>query len=270
MISLDWKERLKKDTKDFAERKLPANDFDIDIIYNAYPQRIDNKIPHAVITLVGKTLGAIIYKKADKYFSFYDYLLKEKGENGNMIFAYVMARAIRKNPDNFLNYIENILLTTEDQKFCNLLLDKAIFPMIKKDPLKHLDLMANWIKKDNEHLTLSLQKMIIKLIGFQPKLVKPIFQKLETSWLYATPNMVKLNTNFLKAVYKIKPRFYNSIYENYKTTRNPVFAEILCGAICGYNKLLKESVDNWAMSGNIKLKKIGIHGQKILKKKGKN
>jgi hypothetical protein len=112
--------------------------------------------------------------------------------------------------------------------------------------------------------------MIIKLIGFQPKLVKPIFQKLETSWLYATPNMIKLNTNFLKAIYKVKPRFYNSIYENYKTTRNPVFAEILCGAICGYNKLLKETVDNWAMSGNIKLKKIGIHGQKILKKKGKN
>ena len=51
MISLDWKERLKKDTIDFAERKLPAHDYDIDIIYNAYPQRIDNKIPHGLFRL---------------------------------------------------------------------------------------------------------------------------------------------------------------------------------------------------------------------------
>ena len=58
MISLDWKERIIKDTTDFFERKLPRGDFDIDIVYNAYPQRIYNKVPQAVITLVGKTLAA--------------------------------------------------------------------------------------------------------------------------------------------------------------------------------------------------------------------
>ena len=71
MISLDWQERLKMDTQDFIERKLPKGNYDIDIVYNAYPQRIDGNIPHAVITLVGKTIAAKIYKDADKYFDFY-------------------------------------------------------------------------------------------------------------------------------------------------------------------------------------------------------
>ena len=74
MISLDWKERLKKDTIDFYERKLPQKDYDIDIIYNAYPERIDNKIPQAVITFVGKNLAAKLAKNADKYYDFFDYL----------------------------------------------------------------------------------------------------------------------------------------------------------------------------------------------------
>ncbi|MCK4695739.1 MAG: hypothetical protein KAT74_08245, partial [Candidatus Cloacimonetes bacterium] len=92
MISLDWKERLIKDTIDFFERKLTQGDYDIDIVYNAYPQRIDNKIPHAVITLVGKTLARKIFKTADQYFEFYKYLIENKGENGIIIFAYIMAR----------------------------------------------------------------------------------------------------------------------------------------------------------------------------------
>lgn len=130
--------------------------------------------------------------------------------------------------------------------------------------------MANWVKKDNDILTLSLQKMLVKLIAFNPELIKPIFSKLETSWLYATQNMIKLNTNFLKATYKIDPEFYFSVYENYKNTRNPVFADILCNAICCCNDTLQQTCDHWAMSGNIKLKKIGIHGQKVLKKKLNN
>ncbi len=267
MISLDWKERLINDTVDFIERKLPAGDYDIDIIYNAYPQRIDNNIPHAVITLVGKTFGSKLIRKYDKFLPFYDYLIHEKGENGRMIFAYIMARAIRRKPELFIPYIEKFLFTTQDQKSCNLVIDKTIFPLLKKKPHDYIDLVANWVKKDNDHLSLSLQKMLVKLIAFDPTLIKPIFSKLETSWLYATPTMIKLNTNFLKAVYKIDPDFYFSVYENYKSTRNPIFADILCNAICCYNDSVKNTCDHWAMSGNIKMKKIGQHGQKILKKK---
>ena len=266
MISLDWKERLKKDTIDFVESKLQHKYYDIDVVYNAYPLRIDNKVPHAVITLVGKTLGSKIHKDAEKYFDFYEYLLKEKGENGRIIFAYIMARAVRKKPDIFIEYLESFLFTTDDQKTCNLVIDKAIFPFIKKHPIENLDLLIRWIKKDSKILTQSIQKLLVKLIHFDPKLINPIFHKLEISWLYATPNMIKLNTNFLKAVYNINSNFYISVYKNYASTRNPIFADILCGAICINNKNMKEIVDNWAMSGNIKLKKIGLHGQKVLKK----
>lgn len=267
MISLDWKERLKKDTVDFFERKLPTGDYDIDIIYNAYPQRIDNNIPHAVITLVGKTIASKLNKNPEKYLPFYDYLYKQKGENGKMIFAYIMARVIKKKPEILIPYLEQKLSRISDQKSCNFIIDKTLFPLLKKEPLKYLDLLLNWIKKDNRILVSSLQKMLLKLIAFDPSLIKPIFQKLEISWLHATPSMIKLNANFLKAIFKIDPDFYLSIYANYKNTRNPVFAEILCNALCVNTPLTQEICDHWAMSGNIKLKKIGIHSQKILKKK---
>ena len=267
MISLDWQERLKMDTQDFVKRKLPKGKYDIDIVYNAYPQRIDGNIPNAVITLVGKTLGAKLYKTADQYFDFYDYILKKKGEHGGMIFAYIMARAIKKQPVLFLNYIEDFFFKTHDQKTCNLVMDKAIYPLLKKDTLEHIDLIINWIKKDNKLLEESIIKLLNKLIGQDTTLIKPIFKKLENSWLYATPNIIKLNSKFLKAVYTKDKKFYLSVYQNYHLTRNPIFAEILCEAICCYDKNIQEICDTWARSGNIRVKKIGLHGQKLLKGK---
>jgi len=175
MISLDWKERLVKDTIDFLERKLSEGDFDIDIVYNAYPQRIDNKIPQAVITLVGKTLASKLAKTADRYFDFYDYLINNKGENGIIIFAYIMARAIRKNTDLFMPYLEKKLLNSSEQKHCNLIVDKALYPLIKKNPLKYLDLLSKWIKNDNPYLSLSVQKLLVKLIHNDSELVKHVY-----------------------------------------------------------------------------------------------
>ncbi|MCF7857808.1 MAG: hypothetical protein K9N07_00585 [Candidatus Cloacimonetes bacterium] len=270
MISLDWQKRLKKDTQDFVERKLPDGDYDIDIVYNAYPQRIDGNIPNAVITLVAKTLAAKIYKDADKHFDFYDYILKNKGEHGSMIFSYIMARAIKKQPVLFLNYLEEILFKTDDQKLSNLVIDKAIYPLLKKNTLEHIDLIINWIKKDNEMLEVSIFKLLRKLISSDTNLIKPIFNKLESSWLYATPNIIKLNSKFLKAIYKKDPDFYLKVFQNYKNTRNPIFTEILCEAICCYDKSIQKICDNWSHSGNINVKKMGLHGQKLLlRNKGK-
>jgi len=270
MISLDWQERLKMDTKDFVENKLPHNNYDIDIVYNAYPQRIDGNIPNAVITLVGKTLAAQIYKNAAKYFDFYDYILKNKGEHGGMIFAYIMARAIKKQPVLFLNYLEDFFFNTDDQKTSNLVMNKAIYPLLKKNALDHLDLILNWVKKDNKMLEESIFKLLRKLIGFDKSLIEPIFKKLELSWMYATPNIIKLNSKFLKAIYKKDKKFYLKVYDSYKNTRNPIFAEILCEGICCYNDNIKTICDNWSHSGNVRVKKIGLHGQKLLKnKKGK-
>ncbi len=266
MISLDWKERLIKDTEDFYSRKLADGDYDIDIVYNAYPQRIDNKIPLAVITLVGKTLAGKLTKTADQYFEFYDYLIKHKGEHGIIIFSYIMARAVKKKPEVFLKYLEKILLSRTEQKNCNLIVDKSILPLVKKDPVKYLDLLANWLKKDNPYLSVSIQKLLIKLIHNDPELIKPIFTKLELSWLYATPTMIKVNYHIIKEIYKFDKEYYFKIYANYQNTRNPVFAEILSDAICATSPAIEKMVELWSRSGNINLKKIGLHSRKILKK----
>ena len=266
MISLDWVERIKKDTIDFYDRKLPKKDYDIDIVYNAYPMRIDNKIPHAVITLVAKTLASKMAKTADQYLDFYDYILDNKGENGKIIFANIMAKAVKKKPNFFLTYLEKILINLHDQRECNLIIDKAIFPLAKKDPDKYLDLLVKWVKTDNSELIQSIQKILIKLIHLQPILAKAIYQKLETSWLYATPNMVKLNARLIKEVYKYDRKLYFEIFLSYKNTRNPVFADILCKSICCYDKKIEEITENWTHSGNIKLKKIGISANKMVKK----
>ena len=267
MISLDWKERLKKDTCDFFERKLPAKEYDIDIIYNAYPERIDNKIPQAVITFVAKTIAQRLAKEPEKYLEFYDYILEHKGEQGKIIFAYIMARAIKKKPEIFLSYLEEILFKIEDQKECNLVIDKAIFPLFKKDVRAHLDRIMRWIKKDNPFLNLSLQKMIIKLINADPQLARQIFKKLENTWLYASPNMIKLNIAVLKAIYKIDSDLYHEIFSHYQVTRNPIYADILCNSILCCDEVTQQMVEKWCKSGNVKLKKLGQHGKKLLKRR---
>ncbi len=269
MISLDWKMRIKKDTTDFYEKKLPRGDYDIEIIYNAYPERIDGHVPHAIITLVGKTLASKIHKNAEKYFDFFNYLFEKKGENGRIIFAYVIARSTKTYPDIFIPYLENILTHTDDHKASHIIVDKAIYPLLKKDPEKYLDLVVNWLKINNEILTESLDNVLKKLIKSNPELIKDLFGKLENLWLYATPQIVKLNVHFLKKIYKVDSDFYHKVYEHYQFTRNPIFADILCGAIECYSETMQTIVDNWVRSGNIKLKKIGKHGQKILNRKKK-
>jgi hypothetical protein len=267
MISLDWKERLKKDTLDFYQRKLPQKDYDIDIVYNAYPERIDNKIPQAVITLVGKTLASKLAKNADQYVEFYDYILKHKGEYGYIMFAYLMAKAVKKNPDFFLPYLKKVLLGFQEQKALNFVIDKSLYPLLKKDALTYLDTLMDWIKEDNELMNNALQKLLVKIIKYDNSYIEPIFRELENNWLYATDSMKKLNIHFLKNVFKINPDFYLQVYQNYQNTRNPVFSEILVGAICCKAKVIDEMLANWSGSGNVKLKKLGQHGQKLIKHK---
>ena len=267
MIPLDWKKKKKKDTIDFYENKLPKGDYDIEIVYNIYPERINNKIPKAVITFVSKTLAKKIVKDSEKYFDFYDYLLKEKGENGYTIFAYIMQKAVKKEPKKFLQYIKKILFELDNQKEANLIMDKAIYPLFKKKPQKYLPQIMEWLKKGNKYLINSIKKLLVKTIRYHDKeIAKKIFNKLESTWLYASEDMVKLNIAVLKAIFKIDKKFYLSIYSNYHKTHNPIFAEILEGGIKCYHKDIEAMANSWTKSGNVKLKKIGKHAQRKLKK----
>ena len=266
MISLDWKERLKKDSIDFYERKLPEKDYDIDIVYNAYPQRIDNKIPQAVLNLVAKTIATKIAANADKYFDFFDYIDTKKGENGKIIFVNLIAVACKKKPELIFPYLEKKLSKINNQKEANHLMDKAIFPLVKDDPDTYLPKVLNWLKQTNPILIIALEHLFIKLIKYDKSLIKKIFTKLESSWFSPTHELILLNYRFLKQVYKLDKDFYLNVYYGYQNTRNPDFANILCEAIVCYDPIIEEMVNNGWKSRNIKLKRVGLHGQKVIKK----
>lgn len=265
-ISLDWKERLKNDTIDFYENKIPQKYYDIDVLYNIYPERIDNKVPQIVITYVAKILASKMAKNADRYFDFYDYIIANKGDYGFTVFSYIMGKAIKKNPDAYIDYIRETLTKSDHQKNCNLLLDKAVRPLLESNPDKYLYSVLNWINSANDIMMEGLTKLIIKFASKKPDYIKPIFKKLETTWLYASPEVIKFNISFLKAIYDLDKKFYISVYQNYKLTRNLIFAEILSNSIKIYHPEIEELAQNWANSGNIKLKRIGQLTLKHLKK----
>ena len=56
MLTIDWKERLNMDTADFLKNKLPKGDYDFEIIFIAYPERVNGKIPAEVISQVANNI----------------------------------------------------------------------------------------------------------------------------------------------------------------------------------------------------------------------
>ncbi len=267
MISLDWKYRLKEDTEDFFKRKLSNGDFDIEIIYNAYPERIDGKIPKEVITFVAKTLAGKIARKPEQYIDFFNYLWKDKGESGRIALCYILARAVKKQPDTFLEFTGKLVEKTRNEQDVNLLLDKTLFPLLKEQPEKFLDRAIRWLKFDNPVTHKAVVKLLIKLCKQDEELISLIFKRLESLWLYADAEMVKANSQFLKAIYKLNPDFYIDVYRHYTHTRNPVFVEILSGAIVEYDPVIEEAVSLWVKSGNARLKKAAVAAERIIKRK---
>ncbi|MCF7918418.1 MAG: hypothetical protein K9N06_00710 [Candidatus Cloacimonetes bacterium] len=267
MISLDWKERLCRDTEDFYRTKLPEKFYDIEIIYNAYPLRINNNIPGEVITYVGKQIASRIAHNPADYIDFYDYIFSHKGENGKVIFALIISRALQNEPGIFFPYLEKKLFQLKDVKLAIMIVDKAISPLVRKDPAKYQKIIIKWAKKDHPSLTLCMQKLLVKIMQTHPENIPEIFQHLEAGWMQADEPMIKLNIAVLRAIFKIDPDFYYGIFNHYKHSREPVFAEILTGALLGYHPDIEEAVNYWAHSGNVHLKKFGLLGQKFVKKK---
>jgi len=267
MISMDWKERLRKDSDDFFKNKIPEGFYDIEIVYNAYPLRVNNKIPNEVIAFVGKQIASKVADKPEEYIEFYNYIFDHKGETGKTIFAYIMCRALQKSPDIFFPYLEKKLFVLKDVKLATLIVDKAISPLVRKDPIRYQNIIINWAKNDHPSLTISMQRIITRIMQTHPENISEIFHHLESGWLNAGEPMIKLNIAVLKSIYKIKPDFYFEIYSHYQNTREPIFAEILTGAIMDYHPDIETAVNHWSQSGNIRLKKYGIHALKVIKKK---
>jgi len=165
MISLDWKDRIEIDTIDFVERKLPKNDYDIDIIYNAYPERIDGKIPKEIISFTAKIIASKISKNIDKYMEFYKYLWDKKGENGRIIAVYIVAKGITKKKPVFIDFTKEILFSADNIHDTSLVLDKIVYPILKKDYSHNIDKIFEWLKDGKEPVKLGIAKLLITLCG---------------------------------------------------------------------------------------------------------
>lgn len=267
MISLDWKERLVLDSQDYMKRKLPAGDYDFDIIYNAYPERVDNKIPRDVIVLVATTLSSKMTKNYEQYKPFLEYIWEKKGENGKLAFACIISKFLKKSPEEYLEYIKPYLFKSQSATDIHILLEKAVYPLLKKSGAQYFDIFIQWIREDNEAVNNTLIKTILKVFKSESDILRQFSRKIENRWLNATPAYIKTSAFYLKQLQKIDESGYLSLYDSYKNTREPAFVEILCGGLAIYTPELEIYFENWSKSGNARVKKAGITGLKFLIKK---
>jgi hypothetical protein len=267
MISLDWKQRLVSDSIDFFERKLPTRYYDFDIIYNAYPERVDNKVPRDVIVFVADTLATKMQKNHRDYLPFIEHIVQHKGENGKVAFAVIISKFMKKDYAFYFDYAKNVLFSINNSADITLIVEKVYFPIFKKAPLEHVDTLISWLLEGSELLTNYLLKVVLRICKTNPEFLQKFSDKLENRWLGASADFVKVNGAFLKSLGKLDPGHYLSIYKKYKTTREPVFVEILTAGLVIYDDFLLEAYEAWSKSGNARLKKVALTGYKFLKKK---
>ena len=267
MISLDWKERLVTDSIDFIERKIPKGDFDFDIIYNAYPARSDNKIPRDVVIFVANTLGLKMLKKHKDYLPFCDFIWHYKGINGKIMFACIISKFIRKDYNFYFEFTKKYIMRCKENSDIALLLEKVLLPILKKQPIEHAETLVKWLCEDNEKINQLLIKIILRVGKDNPDFIKKFINRLEYRWYDASPELVKLNGLFLKSLSKVDYETYLAIYKDHKSTREPIFVEILTLGLANYDDILYEIYENWGKSVNARLKKAAQSGLKYLNKR---
>ena len=266
MITLDWKDRLEKNSSDFFYRKIPYGDYDFDFIYNGYPKN-DNKIPRDVVVLVGNLLATKMVKNHKEYIPFCDYIWEHKGANGRLAFVCIISKFIKKDYEFYYEYSKKFLDKSNEITEINLLFDKIFLPIFKKNPFDNIETIISWMREGNEKVNSGLVKIIMKLGKQSPEFLKKFIERLENRWLRADNDFVKVNGNFLKCLSKLDYESYLNIYRNYQSTREPVFVEILTLGLTNYEDFLYELYENWNKSGNARLKKAASTGLKFLKKR---
>ncbi|MDD2331303.1 MAG: hypothetical protein PHI68_01480 [Candidatus Cloacimonetes bacterium] len=266
MLTIDWKERLKKDAASFFESKLPSQNYDFEIIFNAYPARVNGKIPTEVIGFVAQILIQMIGKNHERYIPFYKHLWDKKGEYGKQAFVYMLARLINKKPEQYFPMVESAIQNADAHDVI-LIMDKIFLPLLKKDPEHYLPILFRWTESPVQVLRKQAMNLLLKYLkkdSLQIPLVLAHFQK---HWNYSTEPFPENQILFLKSLGKIDHELYLSIYEEYGHTREPQTVEILCAAIYAADEELEPIVDNWTRSGNARVKKAALSAKKVLGKK---
>ncbi|OQY39713.1 MAG: hypothetical protein B6226_01365 [Candidatus Cloacimonetes bacterium 4572_65] len=267
MISLDWKERLVKDTADFYENKLLKGDYNVGIIYNAYSVRADHGIPHEVLTFVTKELVKLIGKNADQFMEFYKYLWVEGQENGKIIVSLILAKIVSKDKDKYLELVNSFISDSDSYNDIHLLLDKVYYPLMKKSPDRYIGIAYKWLASDKLVLEQASIKLLIKFCKANKSYTKSVLRHLENKWIYASKEMLKIYAQFFKEVGKFDKALYLETFTYYENSHDPNIVELLTTSISFYDDAIEKIVEHWTKSGNARLKKSAVVSLKSLLKK---
>nr|MDK2850464.1 hypothetical protein [Candidatus Cloacimonadota bacterium] len=266
MLTIDWKERLTLDTEDYLKNKLPRKDYDFEIIFNAYPERVNGKIPSEVVTFICSIMVQRLGRRHADYIPFYRHLWLKKGDYGKLAFSAILAKVLNKKPELYLPLLEEMMQSGTASQV-NALLDKVMLPLLRKYPEKYLSHVYQWSKSDNENIASSAINLLTKLIKRRKDLLPDVLSQFQHQWSYPLGNLQSLHVQFLKTVAKLDPQLYASIWKEYGISRDPQIVELLSSSIISYNQDFDEIVENWVKSGNARVKKAGLTAQKILNKK---
>lgn len=266
MLTIDWKERLKKDTADYLDNKLPKNDFDFEIIYIAYPERVNGKIPSDVIVHVANAIVQRLGKNHENYIPFYKYIWDKKGDNGKTAFIAIMIKLTTKKPAVYMPIIESVMQTASMTDLASLL-EKVVLPLLRKQPEKYLPYVYAWTRSPKDTIRKQSINLVIKLLKKNPELSAETVKHFVNQWLQPLGDVAVDHTALLKALQKLDYELYLNLWRQHVHSRDPQSAEILCGSIQGYHPEIAEMVENWTKSGNARLKKAAVAAQRILQKK---
>lgn len=268
MLTIDWKERLNMDTADYLEHKLPNHDYDFEIIFNAYPERINGKIPAEVINHVAAVLVQKIGKKHEDYIPFFQNLWVKKGDYGKIAFIQIMSKLLHKKPLVYMPLFDNAVAHADHSEISSLL-DKVMLPLLRKAPEKYLDKAYEYSSSSNEIIRKDGLNLLVKLLKKREDLIPVIMQHFAHEWHYPLGNSMPSHVLMLKAVAKQSPEYYLKIWEEYGSSRDPQIVELLCASVTDYIPELEAPIELWTHSGNARLKKAATTAHKVLlKKKG--
>jgi hypothetical protein len=266
MLTIDWKERLTLDTEDYLQNKLPGQDYDFEIIFIAYPERVHGKIPSEVIAFVSGVMVQRFGKKHAEYIPFFKHLWLQKGDYGKLAFGAMMAKLLKKKPELYLPLMEEMMQHGNTSQI-NALLDKVMLPLIRKKPEQYLEKVLSWTKSDKEEISKSASNLCVKLIKRREDLIPEILTHFEHQWAYPLGELQALHVLLLKTVAKLDPKAYHAVWQEFGISRDPQIVELLCASIVDYDPEIAAIVELWAKSGNARVKKASLMAQKLLKRK---
>jgi len=268
MLTIDWKERLNMDTADYIANKLPKGDYDFEIIFNAYPERVNGKIPSEVIYHVAGHIVQLLGKKHEEYLAFYRALWDKKGDYGKLAFSQIMTKLLHRKPLVYMPLFDEALNKASSSEIAALL-DRVLLPLLRKEPGKYLEKAYKYSSSQNPELRKNGLHLLVKLIKKREDLIPGIMHHFSNQWLYPLGDSVPSHVLMLKAVAKQSPEQYLKVWEEFGGSRDPQIVELLCSTVTEYLPQIEAPIELWTRSGNARLKKAATAAHKILiKKKG--